>query len=478
MFKIETRDFEKGDFDNWELEFDYPSVYILENGKQAYIGETGDVIQRSRQHFSNSLKNKLKKYNFDKIHIINGELSEASSAMHFERLLIKLMRIDSVFAVINNNNGKKTSYKRATLFEKHFDKLWIKLEKKGLVKTKHFQTVLNSSNYKYTPYNILTPKQKQALTSIMNVIDSEEAQPQGKGYKPRPILIEGDAGTGKTVVATSLFYFLKTDSRYKDKEIAIVYPTTAMRDEISKVFNVTDGLDKEDVKAPIEVTKKFYDIVICDEAHKLRRAKNLGMYIRHMRDGNKRLDLGDNADELDWILSNSKCQILFCDKKQIASPSDIPHNDFMERLTEKTRGFRPVELKEQMRIMAGDSYVSYIHNVLRMKVKKPKAFKNYDLRLFTNFSDMLELLRQKDELFGMCRLCSGYAWKWKEGKGKNEVLTKIVIDSVEISWNTQTSGWLSNFKTKDEILMITTRYKNDIANREFGRQGTPPIGLG
>ena len=71
MYTIETKNFSNNDFNTWELMLDYHCVYILENGKDAYIGETGDVIRRAKEHYWESPLNRLKKYNFKRIHKYN-----------------------------------------------------------------------------------------------------------------------------------------------------------------------------------------------------------------------------------------------------------------------------------------------------------------------------------------------------------------------------------------------------------------------
>ena len=449
MYIIETRDFLNCDFNSWKFKFDYHYVYILENGKHAYIGETKDVIRRAKEHGSNALKNRLKKYRFERIHIINSKFAEETPAKHFERLLIKLMWTDKLFNVVNMDEGEATHYERKNQFEAYFDDLWFQLEKKGLVKTKDFQTVLNSNTYKYSPYTVLTKKQHKALTITVNTINSGETKPDKAGQKVRQILLNGSAGTGKTVVATSLFYYLKNNKHYKDKKIALVYAIPAMREEIQKIFENIEGLNRNDVISHIDVTRQFYDIIICDEAHRLRQNKNLGWYYKHFRDGNERLGLGKTCDELDWILVNSGCQVLFYDSKQISCPSDISAKSFMKRLNA-----RLIKLNEQMRIKAGNRYVSHIYDILGQKAKTRQTFENYDLRIFDNFSDMAKSLREKEEVFGLCRLCGGYAWKWAAKNDKS--LIDISIDDTTIQWNTQTKGWLSNPNTKYEMGSIYT----------------------
>ena len=98
-FEITTFDYSSGDYDSWELPFNYHCLYILEKGKEAYIGETKDPLQRSKDH--NRLRDLCSQYSFKRIHILTGEAFEETPAKHFETLLIQLMRADGKFMVVN-----------------------------------------------------------------------------------------------------------------------------------------------------------------------------------------------------------------------------------------------------------------------------------------------------------------------------------------------------------------------------------------
>ena len=455
MFNIETFNFSNKDFDNWNNLFDYHSVYILENGKDAYVGESNDFIRRAKEHDSDSLKNKLKKYFFKRMHVITGKLAEETPSKHYENLLIKLMKVDKNFNVVNGNAGQNTHYYRKNIFELYFDDLWFKLEQKGLVRSHDFNSILNSNLFKYSPFTTLTQEQQKTLTSIIHTLDSCETEPHKENYKNRPIFINGDAGTGKTVVAISLFYFLRNNERYKDKKIGLVYANPSIRAEIQEVFKNIKGLSKNDVISPICLSKEHYDIIICDEAQRLRHNKNLGLFTKFFKEGNSRLGLDSNNDELDWILTNSDCQILFYDSKQITSPCDIPQKSFESRLQyDSKRGIRPIKLNEQMRIMAGNNYVPYIYDILFQKTVESKIFDNYEFKLFDSFKDMAKLIAEKEQTIGLCRYCSGYDWEWK-AKNNNR-LADITLDGIDIQWNKQTAGWLRNPDASKEMGSIYT----------------------
>ena len=166
------------------------------------------------------------------------------------------------------------------------------------------------------------------------------------------------------------------------------------------------------------------------------------------------MGLDSECDELDWILKNSDCQIFFYDDKQSVCPSDITKESFKSRLYARNRGIRPIALKEQMRIRAGASYVPYIYNVLFQKDISPQIFPDYDFKLFETFEDMFKQIREKESIFGLSRLCAGYAWKWTA----KDILNKpdIQLGYTKIFWNRQTSGWLRNENAKEEMGSIYT----------------------
>lgn len=446
--EITTYNFAEKKYKEWKFPHNYHYLYILENGKDVYIGETNDIIRRSKEHHRK--KDKCYKYKFNKIHVITGHDIEETPAKHYERLLLKLIDADQKYCVTNDDKeGTRTHYARKNEFELGFDRLWPKLVEIGIVNNKEFQTVINTNRYKFSTYACLTEGQVCTLNSIVNSISSCETLPDREGDLPRPIFIEGDAGTGKTVVATSLFYYLKTDLAFKSMTVGLVYANPATRTEIQEVFKDIPRIKTEDIISPIEATKKRYDILICDEAHALRRRKNLGMYTKHFDVGNSRLRFDDEHDELDWLLENSERLILFYDRKQIVSPSNIGVEAFMGRLQNEKRGIRPVVLNSQMRIKAGDKYVPYIYDILYQKGVQTQSFSNYEFKLFSSLKDMVELLKVKEEKMGLCRLCGGYAWKWV-AKDMPEV-PDIMIEDVKIWWNRQTKGWIRNPEAKNEM---------------------------
>ena len=173
-FEITTYDYASPDYGKWTFPHDFHYVYILENGRDAYVGETNDIIERSKEHHRKD--DWCYRFHFKRIHVITGEDIEETPAKHFEKLLIKLMRIDRRFHVINRSEGERTFYRRKNEFELGFDRLWPQLVERGLVKHKEFQAILNKTEFKYSPQTSLTDKQIATLTNIVNAIHTSASQ--------------------------------------------------------------------------------------------------------------------------------------------------------------------------------------------------------------------------------------------------------------------------------------------------------------
>ena len=71
MFQFEIQSFAYKDFDSWCLPWDYHCLYILENGYQVYIGETKEVIRRSKEHCLPS--DFCNQFHFQHVYVITSE---------------------------------------------------------------------------------------------------------------------------------------------------------------------------------------------------------------------------------------------------------------------------------------------------------------------------------------------------------------------------------------------------------------------
>jgi len=80
--------------DNW------PVVYILEDGKEAYVGESVSVFNRANQHLINTNRSKL-----NNMFVIADDEYNKSATLDIESMLIKFMAGDGQYLLQNANHG-------------------------------------------------------------------------------------------------------------------------------------------------------------------------------------------------------------------------------------------------------------------------------------------------------------------------------------------------------------------------------------
>lgn len=408
----------------------WPVVYIINNKKEAYIGETTDASIRSGQHLGNESRRRL-----NRISIIGNDKFNKSSILDLESFLIKYMSADETFQLQNGNGGLQNhNYYQKEMYESEFKNIWKQLKSLGLVKN-NLRIIENSDLFKYSPYKSLTVDQYMIVNDILSVLAMDV-----KNNNKSTFVINGGAGTGKTVLGIYLMKLLseskndrivieddKVEQNLNDiiklrdavdnLKIGLVIPMDNLRETLKKVFKNVKGLTPKMVLSPTDVAKSSYDydLLIVDEAHRLRQRKNLTQYGSFDKNNDK-FNLGKDGTELDWILLKSKYQIFFYDEHQSIKLTDVPKERF-EQL-KLLNNYHPYYLETQLRCMkGGNEYIDYIRELFsNKKPYKVVKFKNYDFKLFNNVNDMVNEIKIKNSEFGLCRNIAGYSWKWNSKK--------------------------------------------------------------
>lgn len=190
MYKITEGDFKNQNFGQEEYLRNWPMLYILENGKQAYIGESNHVLTRMSQHKSIMI--------FNKVHFIYANFFNHSVTFDYESKLIQYIAADEMYEITNKNAGlaDKEYYEKKTYDEK-FRMLWRRLQKEKLVR-RSLEEIENSDLFKYSPFKELNDDQREAVESILGRLKKNLNQ---------SIVINGMPGSDKTIVAIYLMKF-------------------------------------------------------------------------------------------------------------------------------------------------------------------------------------------------------------------------------------------------------------------------------
>lgn len=497
--EIESVRFENIALSNWATENprrkNWPVVYTINNENEIYVGETTNAELRMKQHLVSPTKQHLKTVN-----VIVDDSFNKSVCLDLESHLIKYFHADEKYLVLNGNGGiTDADYFDRDTYRVAFEEIFKQLQDSGQL-TRSIPELVNSDLFKYSPFKSLTTDQAISVEAILELLFNTEGREDQKASQP--IVIQGDPGTGKTIVAVYLMKLLRdiarsggdesleADSLFSDffqqgyREIAeemkigLVIPQISLRKTLQKVFSRTPGLYESMVMDPFEVgeSNMVFDLLIVDEAHRLQQRNNQPAAMRNTqyREINEKLFGQDDISltQLDWITNRSKRQIFLLDKAQSVKPADLPTSKVEDLVRSAKKASSHLALTSQMRVSGGEDYIKYVGDVLNGTHDGPKkTFGSYEVKLFESFTAMHDQLLKREREFGLSRLVAGFAWPWVT---KNGAAYDFKIEGIELVWNRRNYDWINSKTSLEEVGSIHTvqgydlNYAGVIIGRDLG----------
>ncbi len=477
--KFEHFPFSKESVDEWSQgtpkSTNWPIVYTINNDSEIYVGETTNGASRMRQHIQGKQKLKLKS-----VTVVFDDSFNKSVCLDLESHLIRYFAADDKFKVLNGNSGiTEADYFQRNDYRRAFTDIFDELLKQGML-TRSIPELVNSDFFKYSPFKALTNDQAVAIEQILETLfkDVENRENQ-------PLVVQGNPGTGKTIVAVYLIKLLvdiqslgpdaglDEDSIFSDffqegfpamlanKNIGFVVPQQSLRKTLQKVFRKTPGLNKDMVLSPFDLGKagKVYDLLVVDEAHRLRQRSNqeAASQNKSFHDINVKL-FGDDDKEitqLDWVRKLSKHQVLLLDIDQTVRPGDLPRELTLRLVQEAKAQARFQKLVSQMRIPNGSDYVDYVTQVLsKSGSASSSSFGEYEVKFFDSFAEMHSAIKNLNDEHGLSRVIAGYGWPWVSQGGKAS--HDFTIDGVPLVWNRTATDWINSPTSHEEVGSIHT----------------------
>lgn len=457
----------------------WPVLYILTNAQDntAYIGQTTNYQRRMQQHKSNPEKN------FDRSLLIDSEVFNQSTTFDYENKLIELFSADGKYRITNANNGyAQFDYYQRPLYRQNFRKLWEKLRKEHYA-LHPIEDLQNTDLFKFSPFKTLTPDQYEAIDEIIRQLETEVSDNKKrneKTLKKRVIIINGQPGTGKTILAISLLFKISNEAEFKGLRVGFITPMASLKRTLRKIAGQLPGLKAGDIMTPSEMTHNdHYDILLVDEAHRLGDRMSVGAGIGAFYNTCDRLGLPREANQIDWIFSCCDKAYIFYDSRQQIRSGGLSLNELETRLNRlEDEGIETEEfnLSTQMRVRGGDEYLDFVYDLLTNKAythngmrfeslfsSQPYDARNgdpnceyprYQYSIVSSFQEFCDLQKKKEQESGLSRMLAGYAWKWQSKKEKD--CFDICIEGIQKKWNTSQEDWVNTPNAINEIGCIHT----------------------
>lgn len=477
-YRIERIPFDSGAILSWSDEdarhTNWPVVYAIDDAKEIYVGESTNVKHRMVQHLQSNERKHLQR-----LQVIVDETFNKSVCLDLESRLISYFAADGKYTVLNRNQGiTNADYFEREMYREKFDQIFDELHQEGTL-TRSIPEIVNSNLFKYSPFKALNTDQAVAIEGILDKL-FEEIESETGGA----IVVQGDPGTGKTIVAIYLIKLLRdiasssgdedleTDAMFSDYfqegyreslkgfKIGLVVPQQSLRKTIRNVFKKTPGLTPDMVLSQFEAarTAQKFDLLIVDETHRLGQRANQASAAQNKAyaEINERLFGNDDSShtQMDWMPEVSKHQIYLLDTAQRVKPGDLPSSTLEAMIANTKKKHDYFQLTSQMRVVGGADYIDFVEKFVNGTADKLPRLGEYDFRVFDDLLEMRTEILKRDAEVGLSRLVAGYAWPWLS-KG-NANAHDIEIDGLKLRWNSTATDWVNSPSSVDEVGSIHT----------------------
>ena len=451
-----------------DIILNFPIVYI-HNWKnkedyEVYVGESNNIFQRTKQHYSKMTAEDEWQNNLSdgkaNLYIIGHEHFNKSMTLDIEnRLIHYLMSAESIKKVHNGRSNPQNRYYPIEELNYIFTKIWRKLRKDNKEIFPLETTIKDSAIFKASPLHKLTEEQQKAKELIIEkVIKALKNDERGQ-----LIFIEGEAGTGKTVLNSSTFYelFCRYEEAKNNNEDLIDETSNCFllvnHDEQITVYNqIANKLGLTDkygqvVYKPTSFINKYsvdnpVDVVFVDEAHLL------------LTQG-KQSYRGNN--QLEDILKRARVVVVMFDEDQILTTEQYWEDELLEKYKNiAIKNGNYIKLENQLRMHANEDVIEWINSFTKKGIIRqlPADLGDYEIKIFDTPEELeKQILKKslKDET-KLSRLIATYDWPYNSNKNskKDFKYWEVKIGKWHKPWNRELEQDLDR-KQKREIKKLS-----------------------
>lgn len=431
---------------------DYPTVYIhywmdnkivyldsngvkqTKNQYSVYVGESNNVIQRTQEHYDAGDDKNNWQYQLVHAHcdptmlVIGHEHFNKSLTLDIENQLIEYILAARSLKIMNGRGNPQYDYYPNHEFQEIFKEVWKKLNAHNSDLFLAESVIRDSAIFKVSPFKKLMPNQIKAKNSILNAIRKAVS----KGMSGQLIFVQGEAGTGKTVLTANIFYELVQLT--KGEELSgLNCHLMVNHDEQLRVYNqISRRLDLGDgiVNKPTSFINSHdesnkIDVSFVDEGHLLLTQGKMSY---------------TGSNQLKDIMDRSKVTVVMFDEYQILTTEEYWE---ARRLAEfKNLSWKQdnyIVLDKQLRMLCSDSTKRWLDDfILNRTVREFVPDSKYEVKSFDTPKALHDAIKAKAAVAetSLSRLVATYDWDYKSNESPGDKgKWGVSIGSWFMPWN-------------------------------------------
>lgn len=446
----------KEDEKTQDIIMNFPTVYIhnwQESGDfEVYVGESNDIFKRTRQHYdAASDKSRWQSKLFEKdasLFIIGHEHFNKSLTLDIEnRLMHYMMSVDRVKHVHNLRDNPQTSYYPMEELDDIFSKIWrgLRKENKDLFPTE--SAIKDSAIYKASPLHKLTKEQEKARDLIIQKVSKALENKETRQL----IFIDGEAGTGKTVLNSSTFYELYCQAEENNRNLKCFLLVN--HDEQITVY--------EQIAEKLGLIEKYGQVVSKPTTFINNHSKDEPVDVAFVDEAHLLLTQGKQSyrgkNQLNDIMDRARVTVVMFDENQILTTEQFWEAQILEQYrNEAELEENHIVLKKQLRMQADPATMDWIDSFTKeRRVKKiPNTFGGYAIKIFDD-PELLDLeiqRRAQESDSALSRVIATYDWQYSSNHKMEDQVMKyweVLIGKWHKPWNRELESELSKKEKRD-----------------------------
>lgn len=273
------------------------------------------------------------------------------------------------------------------------------------------------------PVYVLLDEQRVAYQRIFTA-----ARKAAKRANDRTIvLINGGPGTGKSVIAVNAM----ADLLRAGFKVQHATGSKAFTENLRKVLGPRAAASFRYFNSFMDCDAGDIDVLICDEAHRIRESSNNRFTSAARR---------SSDSQIDELVRAAKVTVFMIDDKQVVRPGEVGSSEIIrEAAVRFDTHFVQENLEAQFRCAGSDEYIDWIDGLLGLRSTDtgeldPSA--GFDFKLFASPEALESAIRVEAAKGLSARMTAGFCWKWSKPKDAR-LVEDVVIGAFRRPWNAQ-----------------------------------------
>jgi DUF2075 family protein len=270
----------------------------------------------------------------------------------------------------------------------------------------------------------LLDEQRLAYEIVLHAVDKAR-----RSDAKEVVVITGGPGSGKSVIALSLLGELNRRGYSALHATGSRSFTQTMRQHVGRGSTRVKDLFKY-FNSFMEAKQNDIEVLICDEAHRIRET-SANRYTRAAQ--------RTGRSQIDELIAAARVPVFLLDEHQVVKPGEVGTVEAIKSRASSS-GFRVhhVQLADQFRCGGSRKYERWVLRLLGLEVGGPELWTgddHFEVTLADTPWEMENLLRGKLAEGYSARVSAGYCWPWSKPDRDGRLVKDVRVGDWAMPWN-------------------------------------------